>query len=178
MLRNLFVSAFLAVLCIPVLGQALPAAGAGVWQVGAGFSFGPPDYTLPYIKGITAYASYDLSSRSGMIVEAHIQDIGTPQHLGESSFLAGGHYSINKYRAHLYFKALVGIGLFQPKQGFVNPPSGTAAFEVFAGGGGLEYSLSNHINLRVMDFEYQGWPAFQKDGLTPWVATIGIARRF
>jgi hypothetical protein len=178
MLRTLFVTAVMAGLCLPVLGQAKPAGGGGVWQVGAGFSFGTPDYTLPYIKGITGYASYDLSSHSGMIVEIHDLDMGTPQRLGESSFLVGGRYNFNQARFHLYVKALVGIGLFQPKQGFVNPPSGTAAFEVFAAGVGMEYTLSPHINLRIGDFEYQGWPAFQKDGLTPWIVTTGAAYRF
>jgi len=177
MLRTLLVSAFLAVLCIPVWGQALPAGGAGVWQVGAGFSFGPPDYTLPYIKGISAYASYDLDNHTGFIAEAHFMNLSTPQKIGESSYLAGARYSIAWNRFHPYLKALIGIGQFKPKPGF-NPPTPSGTYEVFAAGLGLEYRLSERFTLQIGDFEYQGWPAFKPNGLTPWIITSGIAYRF
>jgi len=177
MLRALIVSAFLAVFCIPALGQALPAGGAGVWQVGVGFSLGPPDYTLPYIKGITGYASYDINEHSGMVVEAHLLNLSTPQYVGESSFLIGGRYGIMRNHFHPYVKVLIGIGLFQPTKNF-RPPTGTSGYEAFAAGVGLEYKLSEHLNLQILDFEYQAWPSFPPNALTPWVATVGVARRF
>jgi hypothetical protein len=177
MFRTLLGSGILAFVCLPVLGQALPAAGAGVWQVGAGFSFGPPDYTLPYVKGFTGYASYDINEHSGMIVEAHFMSIFTPQFVGESSYMVGARYGIARYRFHPYIKALVGVGIFQPKTG-LKPSPGTNGYEVFAAGGGLEYRLNEHLNVQIMDFEYQGWPAFKPNGLTPWILTTGIARRF
>jgi len=175
MFRIFLLSAFLAVLSIPVLGQALPAAGAGVWQVGAGFSFGPPDYTLPYIKGGSFFVSYDVNEHNGMIAEAHLVNWSAP-YVGESSFLVGGRYGRTWDRLHPYVKALIGIGLFQPKPA-LKPSPGSSEYEVFAAGGGLEYRLNEHLNLQ-MDFEYQGWPAFQKDGLTPWIVTPGVAYRF
>ena len=177
MLKIFLLSAFMAVLCIPVLGQALPVTGGGVWQVGAGFSFGPPDYTLPYLKGVSGFASYDINDHSGMVVEAHFMNIFTPQYVAETSFLAGARYGISRGRLHPYIKALVGVGLFQPKKGFTGTPS-PVGYEVFAAGAGLDYRLSERFTLQIVDFEYQGWPAFQPNGLTPWIITTGIARRF
>lgn len=177
MLRTVFLTACLAVFCIPVLGQALPVAGAGVWQIGAGFSFGPPDYSLPYVKGFTVNASYDINEHSGLLVEAHFMNIFTPQLVAESSYMAGARYGITRDRFHPYVKALVGIGLFQPKAGFKGTPV-PLSYEVFAAGGGLEYRVSDHLTVQAMDFEYQGWPAFQPNGLTPWILTTGISHRF
>lgn len=178
MLRTLFAAAVLAAFCMPVWGQAMPAAEASRWQVGGAFSFGPPDYTLPYIKGITAYASYDVGAHSGMIVEAHFENLSTPQFVGENSFLVGGRYGITKFRFHPYLKALVGIGMFQFKPGFIPPKTGTNSYEIYAAGGGIDYYLLNRLNVRIADFEYQGWPAFQPDGLTPWIISTGVAYKF
>jgi len=177
MLRTLLVSAFLAVLCIPVWGQALPAGGVGVWQVGAGFSVGPPDYTLPYIAGISAYASYDLDNHTGFLVEAHFMNLSTPQKIGESSYLAGARYGIMRYHFHIYLKGLIGIGRFTPKPGFL-PPTASGTYEAFAAGFGLEHRITEHLNWQIGDFEFQGWPAFPKNGLTPWIVTSGISYRF
>jgi hypothetical protein len=177
MLRILFVSAIMAGLSVPIWAQAEPAAEAPRTQVGVGFSFGPPDYTLPYIKGVTLYASYDLKSHSGMIFEFHDLNL-SGRYVGEESFMFGARYGIYRGRFHFYVKGLVGIGLVQFKNGFSGQPPGTSGYEVFAAGGGLEYLISRHLNLRVGDFEYQGWPGYKPDGLTPWVVTSGIAYKF
>ena len=39
-------------------------------------------------------------------------------------------------------------------------------------------SVTRKINVRVIDFEYQQWPGFSPNGLSPYVITAGAAYTF
>jgi hypothetical protein len=178
MFRNLFVSVVVAGLCISAWSQAKPVAEAGRWQVGVGVSVGLPDYApSSYITGGSLFATYDIGSRYGLVVEAHDLNLSTPKGVGQTSFLIGPHYGFSQGRFHFYVKVLAGAGLLQRHAGFY-ASNMTDVYEVFAGGWGMEYALTHHLNLRLLDFEYQAWPGVKPNGLTPWVGTYGVNYRF
>lgn len=54
----------------------------------------------------------------------------------------------------------------------------TGNYFAYSLGGGLDYQASEHIIIRAIDVEYQKWPSFGRDGLTPIVFTFGAAYHF
>ena len=50
-------------------------------------------------------------------------------------------------------------------------------FFTYAGGGGLDYQLTNRITIRAIDVEAQKWPKYG-NGLSPIVYTFGAAYHF
>ena len=154
MLRTLIVIVFAAVLSAPAWSQADPAGSAGhTWQVGAGFSFGPPDFSLPYLKSATFYASYDIENQTGVIVEAHLMNFITHQDIGERSFMFGARYGFVRSQFHFYIKALIGLGMVEYQKGIYSH-TGNDSYEAFGVGGGVEYLAAHHLNVRLFDFEY------------------------
>jgi hypothetical protein len=177
MLKALFLFGALSAFCSPCFGQADAPVTRGVLQVGVGATAARPDYASDYIVGLTGYASYDTGSHGGVIVEAHIVNLHTPQDVGESSYLLGFRYGFTKGRFHPYAKLLTGAGALQLQKGY-GAGSSTNYYEVFAGGGGIDLIAPHKINVRLFDVEYQGWPGVRPNGLTPLLLTVGVARRF
>jgi hypothetical protein len=94
----------------------------------------------------------------------------------ERTYEIGPRYVLHLGRFRPYAKGLFGRGVFNyPK---VGPGlGGNVAYNVAAGGGGVDYLLTRSINLRV-DYEYQHWLGFPPHGLTPAILEIGAAYRF
>jgi hypothetical protein len=57
-------------------------------------------------------------------------------------------------------------------------PNYTNTYKIYSLGGGVDYRATPHINIRAVDFEYQGWPGFRENGLSPYVFTFGAAYSF
>jgi hypothetical protein len=158
--------------------QALPAASRSLsFEAGAGVSFANPDFTDPYIKGISIFGSADFRKGLGVDVEYHDTNIITPHDIGEQTFLGGLRYGVHKRKFYPYVKGLAGIGTFNFQQGYYNVAS-SKNYSVFALGGGIEYHASERISIRLIDMEYQEWTTFSPSNLTPIVYTIGAAYRF
>jgi hypothetical protein len=51
------------------------------------------------------------------------------------------------------------------------------AYNLLAGGGGLDYELLRHVNVRA-DWEYQRWFDYENSSLSPSVFTVGAAYHF
>jgi hypothetical protein len=154
--------------------QALPTATRSPIQVGAAFSFGSPDFGTAYTRGVTAFGTVGFSRRFAVEADAHFDNLVTPQGVGENTFVVGPRYSIAlEGRANVYVKLLGGVGQFKYNLPVFIPSSQT--YGVLAGGGGIEYRLSTHINVRAIDLELQTWPGHPPRGLTPFVASMGIA---
>jgi hypothetical protein len=164
--------------------QAVPMAQRlGSAQVGAGFSFAIPDYGGTYIKGYTVYGDVDLWRRVGIEADVHQINVLTPTDIGEDTYLIGPRFSLlRRGRVNAYAKALGGIGRFEYQSGSYPHPF-TDTFGVFAGGGGIDFRASRHINIRAIDIEAQRWPSYgtpghTSHGLTPFVTTFGVAYAF
>ena len=143
-------------------------------QVGAGFSNANTDYLPNRVNGTTIYADFDFFHHLGLEGEfRYIKDGKT--NIYEKSYEIGPRYSRTYGRFSPYVKGLYGRGVFN----FTYRGERTAnlAYNMLAVGGGLDYRLLRHVNLRG-EYEYQHWFGFPLHGLTPSAITIGAAYRF
>jgi len=164
-------------------GQALPTATrTGILQAGFGVSNASTDEFTSSgsrISGITGYVTFDIRGHIGIEADIHMLSIITPNDFAESSYLLGARYVWHRRHLDPYVKVLGGIGrtsIQQPSQTYVPGTPGT--YMAIAAAGGLDIRLSHHINVRAIDFEYQTWPNFPPNGLSPTIITCGVAYRF
>jgi hypothetical protein len=154
--------------------QAIPTATRSPVQIGVAGSIASSDFGPDYIKGFTLFGDLNFSRRLGVEAEFHDTSLSTPDNAGEQTYLVGPRYSIAlEERANIYVKVLGGFGRFT-----YEPPQyirRTFTYGVAAAGAGIEFRASSHFNVRAIDVEYQTWPGFPPHGLSPFVATIGIA---
>jgi hypothetical protein len=168
------------VLAIPSIGraQALPTATAhGFLQGGGGFAYAKPDYGQKAIQGITAFADFDFSPHLGVEAAFHYVSLFTPEDLGENSFVVGPRYVYRKGRFAPYAKLVAGVGDLVIQESADNPGRYSGTYFMYAFGGGLDIQATHHLVVRAIDAEYQEWPGLG-NGLTPFVATVGVAYRF
>lgn len=143
-------------------------------QVGAGFSNANTDYVPQRVNGTTIYADYDFFHHLGLEGEfRYLKDGST--NIYEKTYEAGPRYSRTYGRFSPYVKGLYGRGVFN----FTYRGERTAnlAYNMVAAGGGVDYRLLRHVNLRG-EYEYQHWFSFPPHGLTPSAFTVGGAYRF
>jgi len=177
--RHTVIGCFICVLSLATWAhaQAVPTASrAGSLQVGAGGMFASPDYGQLYVQGITFYGDFDFTRHLGVEGDIHY-NVNTPQDVSENSYLLGPRYTWHYKRFGAYGKALFGAGRFGFQQGSFAVPS-TGTYFVYAFGGGVEYKVTDHINIRGFDAEFQSWPGFPPNGLSPIVYTVGVAYVF
>ncbi len=154
--------------------QASPTASrAGTAQIGAGWGFSRPDYAQRNIQGLTIYGSFDFTRHWGVAGDIHRHSMVTPADIGEDSYQIGPRYVFHHNRLAPYIKAQAGLGRF--KYQYDNSSPATFTYGMFALGGGVDYRVSHHLNVRAVDFEYQRWPGFGNDGLSPLVFSFGAA---
>lgn len=146
-------------------------------QLGGGFTFGHSDYAAKHTNGLSIYGDYDLVHNFGIEGDIHFTSLWTPNDLGENTYLLGPRYAYHYHRFVPYAKALFGIGQFQFQQGTYGKGS-SSVYGVYAFGGGLDIRTGHHINIRAFDYEYQRWPNFAPNGLSPYTITLGAAYRF
>jgi len=146
--------------------------------LGAGVSFVLPDYNPGTIEGYSVYGNYDFTAHFGIEGAIHGATLITPTDIAESSYLLGPRYVFHRKRLHPYGKVLFGLGVFtfEPVPG--NPTARTSTHRMYALGGGLDFTYKRHVNIRVIDLEYQRWPGFGAGGLTPIAITVGAAYSF
>jgi hypothetical protein len=159
--------------------QASPTATRAAFiQVGAGLSVFQPDYNPGSIKGYSFYGTFDFTSHIGIAGDIHIVNVITPGDIGENSYLLGPRFVMSRGRFHPYGKALAGIGVFTFQPVYVTSSSSSSSHKMYALGGGLDVSVKRHWNIRAFDFEYQKWPGFGPNGITPYGITVGSAYVF
>jgi hypothetical protein len=158
--------------------QAIPTASRiSHLQGGAGFSYAHSDYGVS-IKGLTVYGDYDLMRHLGVEGDIHLDNIITPGDIGEKSYLLGPRYRFHFGRITPYAKALFGVGQFQYQYPSYGAHNTTYTYGAYALGGGVDLRASRHINLRPFDIEFEKWPGFKPNGLSPIVMTFGAAYAF
>jgi len=163
-------------------GQALPTATghSGGLQVGAGVTYAKPDFGQDWIGGITGFADYNVLSHVGIEANVHFLTLHTPLDLGEETYEAGPRVYWRKNRFTAYGKGQIGVGRFvvQESNPYYNAGKVNSTSWMYSLGGGLDIDFHHHITVRAFDFEYQEWPSFANNGLTPAIGTVGIAYRF
>lgn len=157
--------------------QAVPTATrAGIAQLGVGYTFAKPDYGPRKVQGGTVYGTFDFTRHWGIEGDVHLVSIVTPNDIGEDSYLIGPRYVFRHNRFMPYAKVLGGLGRFQYQYDYT--PHTSYTYGVYAFGAGLDYQATRHLNVRAFDFEYQKWPGYPTNGLTPLVFTFGAAYAF
>lgn len=150
--------------------------------VGGYFSYGQTDYGQRHAFGPGAYAdfNYRVWRSIGVGVEGEVRflnfltDSSSGTGIEEQNFLGGPRVTYQIGRRWLpYGKFLVGGSRFHYPNFISNQ---IYTYTTFAGGGGLDYHLTDRITIRPADFEYQHWD-FPPTGLTPWVYSAGVSYR-
>ncbi|MDE1155611.1 MAG: outer membrane beta-barrel protein [Acidobacteriaceae bacterium] len=178
----LFVLALLAV-ANSSRGQAVPAGYAPPSiQIGGGISYGNTDIFTKKVSGVTIYATYGLGRHLEAEADAHLMWLSTPDDYLQSSYMLGPRYVWHYRRYDPYVKVLLGIGHGAASSDrkditHIGPQALPVSTFAYAPGGGVDVHVTHHWNVRG-DFEYQQWPGFKENGLTPWVLTGGVAYRF
>ncbi len=161
--------------------QATPAATrGGMAQVGAGYTYSNEDeYPGKHLQGMSIYGTFDLNNHLGIEGDVHMASVFKSYfNYKETSYDAGLRWTEHYRKFSPYAKGLVGFGhstAVNSRQ--IVGGSTPGSYFLFGLGGGLDYSLSDKINVRVVDFEYQRWPNFPPHGLTPPLFTFGVAYR-
>jgi hypothetical protein len=160
--------------------QAAPTATRrSTLQLGAGYSYASPDYGQRKIQGYTIYGTFDFTKHWGIEGDIHRISVITPTDIGEDSYLLGPRYVFPVGRFRPYAKGLLGFSRFKTDYDpLSNRPNYANTYKIYSLGGGLDYTLTRHLNIRAVDFEYQKWPGFRTNGLTPYVVTFGAAYSF
>lgn len=156
--------------------QATPTAiRSASLQAGGGYSNADSDYTARRMNGITGYVDYDFFHHLGLEGEfRYIKDGET--NVYEKTYEVGPRYSRTYHEKFSpYVKGLYGRGVFNFT--YQGQTTANLAFNLLAFGGGLDYAVQRHVNLRG-EYEYQHWFGFLPSGLTPSAITVGAAYRF
>jgi hypothetical protein len=168
----------------PALGHAqdIPAASRpGLLQAGIALSSISPDLTNNRITGITGFVTFDFSERLGVEADIHLGSISTPNDIAVNSYLIGPRYVRRYGRYEPYAKVLFGIGSTVAQEQYIineGTPGVPGTYGVLAAAGGLDIRLPYNLSVRAIDFEYQDWYSWKPHGLSPAIASVGIAYRF
>lgn len=183
MLSKIVIFACLAGSALPFLhGQAVYTAGKRFdIQAGGTFVLTRSDYGTQDFKGAGVYSTIDFRRHLG--IELDFRQAGGPLNTYERNYEAGLRYVLHYNRVAPYAKLMIGRGVFNFPP-YPNDPSGLAsanlAYNMYAFGGGADYSLKPYLNLRA-DFEYQDWgsdPYLLTTGISPMVFSVGAAWHF
>lgn len=173
-----FLVAFLLV-AVPAAGsaQAVPTATRrGDLQVGAGYSNAASDYGNRF-TGFNIYGDFDFLNHFGAEANFHFvkNGVGGPDYndIYEKTYEIGARYFRTYGRLSPYAKIMIGRGVFNyPRYYHAN-----LAYNMYAPGAGVDVRVRSYLNVRG-DFEYQQWPSFPSNGLSPAVISIGAAYHF
>jgi opacity protein-like surface antigen len=174
--RHTLIGCFACVLSLTTWShaQAVPTASrTGEIQIGVAGTLINSDYAPKYYKGLSVYGDFDFFHNVGIEGDMHFSLI-TPNDNSENSYLLGPRYSFHYKHFQPYAKALFGVGRFGFQQGYYHFASSATYFQ-YAVGGGLDYQVTRHINVRPFDIEFQKWPGFEPNGLSPIVYNFGVA---
>jgi len=149
-------------------------------QVGGSYVNGNSDYARSRFNGYGIYGDLDFKHHFGVEGEFHyISDQDSNVNTYERTYELGGRYVRHYGRFSPYVKVMYGRGVFNYPENVAN-----LAYNIAAFGGGTDIRVLRHLNGRV-DYEYQKWFGFSKDGtpdtshvLSPSLLSGGFAYHF
>jgi hypothetical protein len=160
-----------------ISAQARPTASRATdLQIGGGFTTADSDYLPSRINGGAAYFDFDFMHNLGIEGVFHFVKDGNGSDVYEKTYEIGARYHRTYGRFMPYGKLMYGRGVFN-FPAYPGYPHANLAYNLFAGGVGLDYRILPHLNARA-DFEYQRWLGFPQNGLTPTLLTFGAAYHF
>jgi hypothetical protein len=131
------------------------------------------DYGKRWIGGAGGSVDANLNWRLGIEGEGNVTFFRQFANTHETTYLAGPRYQFNalgsSYRYRPYVKFLIGVEQFNFPYNYA-----TGNYFVMAPGAGIDYRLSYHWRLRLVDFEYQYAPQFSFGATSNFGITTGI----
>ncbi len=164
-----------------LFGQAAPTASRpGDLILGAGYTSAASDYGGRY-SGLALYGDFDFTRHLGVEVNFHKVNRGGNSVLYEKTYEVGPRYSRTYGIFVPYVKFMFGRGVFNfppfPPPAPQNQSSANLGYNMYAGGIGTDVKVRHYLYVRA-DYEYQKWPSFPVNGLSPQLLTIGAAYHF
>jgi opacity protein-like surface antigen len=171
-------------------GQVVPSAYARGLSITAGgeasvfqpdyAGFGIPQSSSTDLYGFGAYVDVKFNPWVQVEAEGRWLRFNQVDGIYEDNYLIGPRlpiYKLRFWRATPYAKILIGYG----KLNFENN-NGWGRYTALAYGGGLDVKLTNRIDVRLPDFEYQQWPKWSEGttttyNLLPYGISIGVSYR-
>jgi opacity protein-like surface antigen len=170
-----------------LLAQASPTAARGLdIQVGGGFTTLNPDSQPDRFNGAAAYFDVNFKAHLGVEGEFHYATDAQGSGRYEKTYEIGGRYFRTYGRLIPYAKVMYGRGVYNftvitadsPASGpYTYVTVANLAYNLAAGGIGVDYELLRHVNLRA-DWEYQHWFSYEGSTLSPNLVTLGAAYHF
>ncbi|MHB1021280.1 MAG: outer membrane beta-barrel protein [Acidobacteriaceae bacterium] len=163
----------LLVACAPVShAQAVPAAvgPGGYLSIGGTYSAYQADYGKRWLGGTGAYVDLNLTQHIGIEAEGRWLRMNQYANVNETTYLAGPRISYGTWPLEPYVKVLAGRGHFNFPYNYAQ-----GNYFVVAPGGGLDWHISHHFRIRLIDVEFQDWPQFTYGNLHPYGVSAGIS---
>ena len=132
-----------------------------------------PDYIDYGLGGVGAYVDLSVFHGIGVEAEGRWQRFHEFEGISQDNYLIGPRVQLKHvWRARPYVKVLGGFSNMNFEQG-----SGSGRFTTVAFGAGIDVHLTRHWTVRAFDAEYQEWPKFLGDALSPYGASAGVSYR-
>jgi hypothetical protein len=157
-----------------VFAQVVPPGDGGGLNIFAGAT--ASGFSVQYgdrkMLGVAPFVDVDTRRAIGFEGEARWLDFHPTDNVHATTFFAGPRYhrSIGKFQ--VYGKGLVGIGEFNFPYNYAY-----GRYLVIAPGGGVDYSLTRRVRLRLADGEYQYWPQFTFGPMSSYGVSTGLRVR-
>jgi hypothetical protein len=142
--------------------------------VGGTVSAFDPDYIQNKLVGLGAYADLNIFHGIGIEGEARWQRFHETDGISQDNYLIGPRVKLplHIWRVTPYVKGLGGF----TEMNF-GPGLESGRFTTLAFGGGVDIKVTRRWSIRPVDFEYQVWPYFGDQTLSPYGVTAGIGYR-
>jgi len=181
-------SVLLAAATLAAHAQVVPSAYARGLSITAGgeasafqpdyAGFGVPQSSSTYLYSVGAYVDVRFNPWVQIEAEGRWLRFNQVDGIYENNYLIGPRlpiYKLHFWRATPYAKVLIGYGKLNFENG-----NGWGRYTALAYGGGLDVKLSNRIDLRLPDFEYQQWPQWSEGTnttytLMPYGISVGVS---
>ena len=139
-------------------------------EIGANAFYANPDYGHGSNVDVGAFVAY-----TGRYIGAEVSAADTVEAksgIHEPYIVGGPRFQYATHYFDVYVKAQAGVGHFSGDN--AQPENNKQTFLVENYGAGLEFKVSRHMKVRAIDANYQIWPSFHSDGLTPIRLGSGI----
>jgi hypothetical protein len=174
-LTNWLISATLSLACNAACGQAAyTAKGPGSYvDAGVRGSVFQIDYGKRDLGGYVLYADINPVWWGGFEAEARFLPLHTSEDVTETTYLVGPRIVLlPRHQLRPYVKFLAGAGKIVLPFRYA-----TGTFFAYAPGAGADYTLTDRLTIRLIDFEYQTWQGFPYGSLNPYGLSAGVSFR-
>jgi opacity protein-like surface antigen len=169
----------LALIPASLFGQAAPAVPDRIPSLTAGayYSNFSSDYNPIRLGGAGVFVDWNLFGHLGVEGEARWLRFNQLAGSYQDNYLVGPRYSRRFGKFVPYGKFLMGAGELE-----FNNNEGHGGYFAMVPGGGVDYRLTRHVTIRLIDYEYQIWPSalgggLPSNGLTPHGFSFGAGYR-